>query len=75
MTRVLPSGFDSGLQTNLGLRRGASRQGRGDLLSGAPPQGALEGPSPELAGDKERLGAERISPWFGRDWTPLGMAR
>jgi sulfide:quinone oxidoreductase len=45
------------------------------FLSGEPPRGALEGPSLDLAADKELFGAERIERWFGRDWTPLGVAR
>jgi sulfide:quinone oxidoreductase len=59
------------------LEFGGGRVGRveGTFLSGEPPRGALEGPSLDLAADKERFGAERIDRWFGRDWTPLGVAR
>jgi sulfide:quinone oxidoreductase len=58
------------------LEFGAGRVGKVEVtfLTGEAPHGALEGPSLELAGDKQRFGAERISRWFGRDWTPLGVA-
>lgn len=41
---------------------------------GRPPHGSLEGPSVEIAAEKETFGAERSARWFGRDWTPLGTA-
>jgi len=58
------------------LEFGEGRVGKVEVtfLSGEAPRGALEGPSLELAGDKERFGAERVARWFGRDWTPLGVA-
>jgi sulfide:quinone oxidoreductase len=59
------------------LEFGAGRVGKVEVtfLSGETPRGALEGPSVDLAADKTRFGAERIERWFGRAWTPLGMAR
>jgi sulfide:quinone oxidoreductase len=59
------------------LEFGAGRVGKVDVtfVSGQTPRGALEGPSLELAADKTRFGAERIQRWFGRDWTPVGVAR
>lgn len=36
--------------------------------SGQQPFGGIEGPSPELAGDKVSFGAERVRRWFGREW-------
>jgi sulfide:quinone oxidoreductase len=56
------------------LEFGEGRVGKVEVtfLSGETPRGALEGPSLELAADKARFGAERITRWFGRDWTPLG---
>jgi len=40
------------------------------FLSGEAPKGALEGPSLDLAADKETFGADRVRRWFGREWTP-----
>ncbi|KQW53035.1 flavoprotein reductase [Nocardioides sp. Root1257] len=40
------------------------------FVSGQPPVGTLQGPSTDLAHDKETFGAERVSRWFGREWTP-----
>jgi sulfide:quinone oxidoreductase len=59
------------------LEFGAGRVGKVEVtfMSGEAPRGALEGPSPDLAADKSRFGAERIERWFGRAWTPLGVAR
>jgi sulfide:quinone oxidoreductase len=56
------------------LEFGEGRVGKVEVtfLSGETPRGALEGPSLDLAADKERFGAERAARWFGRDWTPLG---
>jgi sulfide:quinone oxidoreductase len=34
------------------------------FLSGRAPAGALEGPSTELAADKETFGSERLERWF-----------
>jgi sulfide:quinone oxidoreductase len=39
------------------------------FLSGAPPVGALEGPSSSIAADKEEFGSSRIRRWFGRTGT------
>jgi sulfide:quinone oxidoreductase len=36
------------------------------FLSGQPPFGDLEGPSPAIAADKGVFGTERIRRWFGR---------
>jgi len=36
------------------------------FLSGAPPSGALEGPSAALAADKVEFGSSRVRRWFGR---------
>lgn len=33
------------------------------------PFGGLEGPSVDLAADKDAFGADRIRRWFGREWT------
>jgi sulfide:quinone oxidoreductase len=38
------------------------------FLSGAAPVGDLEGPSEEIAADKENFGSSRIQRWFGRPW-------
>jgi sulfide:quinone oxidoreductase len=38
------------------------------FLSGAPPVGALEGPSQEIAADKSEFGTSRIQRWFDRSW-------
>jgi sulfide:quinone oxidoreductase len=38
------------------------------FLSGQPPQGALEGPSPMLAAEKAEFGSSRVQRWFGRTW-------
>jgi sulfide:quinone oxidoreductase len=40
------------------------------FVSGQPPVGTLQGPSIELGRDKETFGAERVSRWFGREWSP-----
>jgi sulfide:quinone oxidoreductase len=37
--------------------------------AGQAPFGGLEGPSTALATDKEAFGVDRISRWFGREWT------
>jgi len=39
------------------------------FLSGAAPVGALEGPSLEIADDKDDFGTSRIQRWFDRSWT------
>ncbi len=36
--------------------------------AGETPNGALQGPSPELAADKAEFGTSRIARWFGREW-------
>ena len=36
------------------------------FVSGQSPTGALEGPSAELAADKETFGSERLERWFTR---------
>jgi len=41
------------------------------FVSGEPPRGTLEGPSPALVADKETFGADRVRRWFGREWTPV----
>jgi sulfide:quinone oxidoreductase len=38
------------------------------FVSGQAPQGALEGPSAELADDKADFGATRVQRWFGHAW-------
>jgi sulfide:quinone oxidoreductase len=38
------------------------------FLSGQPPRGKLEGPSPALAADKADFGSNRVKRWFGRTW-------
>src|SRR3954447_15038582 len=38
--------------------------------SGEAPAGHLVGPSTDLVADKSAFGAERVSRWFGREWTP-----
>jgi sulfide:quinone oxidoreductase len=38
------------------------------FLSGQPPRGKLEGPSPALAADKADFGSRRVKRWFGRTW-------
>jgi sulfide:quinone oxidoreductase len=38
------------------------------FLSGQPPRGKLEGPSPALAADKADFGSSRVKRWFGRTW-------
>jgi sulfide:quinone oxidoreductase len=38
------------------------------FVSGQPPRGTLEGPSPELAADKAAFGSSRVRRWFGRTW-------
>ncbi|GAA2612265.1 pyridine nucleotide-disulfide oxidoreductase [Paractinoplanes durhamensis] len=40
------------------------------FVSGQRPIGGLQGPSPDLAADKNTFGTERIRRWFGRDWAP-----
>ncbi len=45
------------------------------FLSGTAPVGALEGPSHEIAADKEMFGSSRIQRWFDRTWStgpPMG---
>jgi sulfide:quinone oxidoreductase len=39
------------------------------FLSGAAPVGDLEGPSLEIAGDKDQFGTSRVARWFGRTWS------
>jgi len=39
------------------------------FVSGRPPVGALIGPSPALAADKQAFGQDRIQRWFGRPWS------
>jgi sulfide:quinone oxidoreductase len=39
------------------------------FLSGAAPQGDMEGPSMALAQDKATFGSSRIRRWFDREWT------
>jgi sulfide:quinone oxidoreductase len=39
------------------------------FLSGAAPAGELEGPSPEIAADKDAFGSSRIQRWFDRAWS------
>jgi sulfide:quinone oxidoreductase len=39
------------------------------FVSGVPPSGALDGPSPELVADKVEFGASRIRRWFDRVWS------
>jgi sulfide:quinone oxidoreductase len=38
------------------------------FVSGQPPVGGLEGPSPALAADKAAFGTTRIRRWFDRTW-------
>lgn len=38
------------------------------FLSGVAPVGDLEGPSEEIAADKDEFGSSRIQRWFGRTW-------
>ncbi|HEX5587551.1 MAG TPA: FAD-dependent oxidoreductase [Acidimicrobiia bacterium] len=38
------------------------------FLSGEPPVGIYDAPSPALAADKAAFGADRIRRWFGRTW-------
>jgi sulfide:quinone oxidoreductase len=54
------------------LEFGADQVAKVDVtfVSGQAPVGTLQGPSTELARDKETFGAERIRRWFGRDWAP-----
>jgi sulfide:quinone oxidoreductase len=40
------------------------------FVAGAPPVGALIGPSAGLAADKSAFGTDRIRRWFGREPTP-----
>ncbi|MFC6341628.1 NAD(P)/FAD-dependent oxidoreductase, partial [Nocardioides hankookensis] len=42
------------------------------FVSGQAPAGDLVGPSTDLVADKTAFGAERVSRWFGREWTPSG---
>jgi sulfide:quinone oxidoreductase len=37
--------------------------------AGERPAGGLEGPSTDLAADKNTFGTDRIRRWFGREWT------
>jgi sulfide:quinone oxidoreductase len=39
------------------------------FLAGTPPVGTLDGPSLEIAADKEEFGARRVRRWFAREWT------
>jgi sulfide:quinone oxidoreductase len=39
------------------------------FLSGQPPVGGLDGPSPMLAEEKVEFGTTRIQRWFGREWS------
>jgi sulfide:quinone oxidoreductase len=41
------------------------------FVSGQPPAGTLDGPSPDLAADKTDFGSARVQRWFDRSWTPL----
>jgi sulfide:quinone oxidoreductase len=54
------------------LELGADQVAKVDVtfVSGQAPVGTLQGPSTELARDKETFGAERAKRWFGREWTP-----
>ena len=38
------------------------------FLSGAAPVGDIEGPSRDIAADKDDFGATRVRRWFDRDW-------
>ena len=38
------------------------------FVSGEAPAGELEGPSPEIAADKDEFGSSRIQRWFDRSW-------
>jgi sulfide:quinone oxidoreductase len=42
------------------------------FLAGVPPNGAIQGPSAELAADKLEFGTSRIQRWFGRSWSAVG---
>ncbi len=52
------------------LEFGQQEVGRVEVtfVSGRPPAGSLEGPSPDIAAEKEHFGSSRIRRWFGRDW-------
>lgn len=52
------------------LEFGQQQVGRVEVtfVSGRPPAGSLEGPSPDIAAEKEHFGSSRIRRWFGRDW-------
>jgi sulfide:quinone oxidoreductase len=39
------------------------------FLSGAAPAGELEGPSAEIAADKDEFGSSRVQRWFDRTWS------
>jgi sulfide:quinone oxidoreductase len=39
------------------------------FVSGEAPNGRLQGPSSDLAGDKTDFGTTRIRRWFGREWS------
>jgi sulfide:quinone oxidoreductase len=43
------------------------------FVSGQPPSGGIEGPSPALVADKAEFATSRIKRWFGRDW-PAAVA-
>lgn len=49
------------------LEFGAGQVGRVDVTfaPGRPPSGVLEGPSADLAADKEHFGSSRVARWFG----------
>jgi sulfide:quinone oxidoreductase len=51
---------------------GRNQVGKVDVtfVSGQPPHGVLEGPSPALVADKADFGSSRIRRWFGRAWRP-----
>ena len=39
------------------------------FVSGEPPTGVFEPPSPELATRKAEFGASRVARWFDKSWT------
>jgi sulfide:quinone oxidoreductase len=44
------------------------------FLSGQAPVGDIEGPSTQIASDKEEFGTSRIQRWFGRAWASTGAS-
>ena len=61
-----PAGYGGRGTCYLEFGNGLAARVNVTFLSGQAPFGDLEGPSPDIAADKEDFGASRVQRWFGR---------